>query len=312
MAAIEAFLSVPRPSWYLIILGAGLVISALWFLLRVKKRGLSSGAAAAALALSLVLGGVFARALYLLVEMGEVSLAMEMFLYPEDVREFSFAGAISGVLLAAWLVESRGKARGLMNALAAPGLLMVVFARLAECFVPFGTGKYTDVGWVQFFPLSMPDGYGEWMLSIWLLEALWALGSLWYIIKRKHAPSPVDMLLAVTLYHGGQVYLESMRREALSYGFIRIAQLFAAFALFFVLLRCAQAAKQKNKGKRMLAYLMCVLLYIAAEFALDRLPWPNYIVRLLMVPLTFAVLKIVLDAVFAVERQRLASGKEMQ
>lgn len=311
MADIELFFATPKPLGYLCTLGVGFVVSALWFFIRARKEK-APAAAMAALVLSLVLGGLFARLLYLLVEVGELPFVAEAFLHPEDVREFSFSGAILGVVLAAWLAEKGFGAKGLMNALAAPGLLMISIARLAECFVPFGTGQYLNGGFMQFFPLAMPDGYGEWMLSVWLLEALWALGSLWYVVKRKNAPSKVDMLLAITLYHGGQVYLESLRAESLSYGFIKIAQLFAAFVLFFVLLRCAKAGQKKGMGKRMLAYIVCVLLYIAAEFALDRLTWPNYIVRLMMVPLTIAVLYIVLDAVFAVERQRLASGKEME
>lgn len=311
MADIELFFATPKPLWYLCTLGVGFVVSALWFFIRARKEK-APAAAMAALVLSLVLGGLFARLLYLLVEVGELPFVAEAFLHPEDVREFSFSGAILGVVLGAWLAEKGFGAKGLMNALAAPGLLMISIARLAECFVPFGTGQYLNGGFMQFFPLAMPDGYGEWMLSVWLLEALWALGSLWYVVKRKNAPSKVDMLLAITLYHGGQVYLESLRAESLSYGFIKIAQLFAAFALFFVLLRCAKAGQKQGMGKRMLAYIVCVLLYIAAEFALDRLTWPNYIVRLMMVPLTIAVLYIVLDAVFAVERQRLASGKEME
>lgn len=312
MPDIELFFSTPHPDYYLIALGVSALLCALWFVRRAAKKGVSPAASLTALGLGALLGALAARALYLLVEVGDTQLMAEMFFAPEDVREFGFAGALLGMLLGGCLAEKMFKAKGLLNALAAPGLMMIALARLAECFVPFGSGKYMEAGALQFFPLSMPDGYGEWMLSVWLLEALWALGSLFYLLKRKNAPSPADMLLALTLYHGGQIYLESLRAESLSYGFIRVSQLLAAVMLFLVLLRCAgQLRERKNDlGKRIGMYLVCVALYIAAEFALDRLTWPDIIVRLLMVPLTLFVLWTVLGAVFAVEKQRLASGKE--
>lgn len=167
MADIELFFATPKPLGYLCTLGVGFVVSALWFFIRARKEK-APAAAMAALVLSLVLGGLFARLLYLLVEVGELPFVAEAFLHPEDVREFSFSGAILGVVLAAWLAEKGFGAKGLMNALAAPGLLMISIARLAECFVPFGTGQYLNGGFMQFFPLAMPDGYGEWMLSVWL------------------------------------------------------------------------------------------------------------------------------------------------
>lgn len=306
---VTTFFSIPHPVHYLVVVGVGVVLAMLWFLLICRKRRLPLPVAAAALFLASIMGFLGGRLLYLLVEVGDIGAALGMLFQIEDVREMGFVGVLLGVLLGFYLSEKVYRTAGLSAALAAPGLMLVLVARLAECFVPFGTGSYVAVPFLRFFPVAMPDGFGDWVLSVYLLEALWALACLLYLLRRKKSPSTMDLPLATALFALGQIYLESLRAEGLKYGFIRVSQLLAMVMLVVVLIYCARLLKGRlprgTFARRFSLFALCVVLYILAEFGLDRLPWPNIIIRLLMLLPTALIGSVVLGSVFDAERVKI-------
>lgn len=285
------FFAVPHTGLYVTVLAAAFILCGLWFILSAQKKKLPAPAAPVCLATALLAGGFLARLLYLTVEVGSLPLIAEMFMKPEDVREFGFAGAVLGLILSVWATQKLFHTKGLSDAAALPALLMVLLARLAEVFVPFGTGKYIESPLFQWMPLCMPDGFGSWQLSVFLLEALWALFSLVYVKKRTEH----RFAAAVCCYHAGQMFFESLRAESLRYGFVRVSQLIAAIVLFALLILMSRG--QKKRWQRIALYLACIALYIAFEFGLDRLPWPSIILRAAMALTSLTIFQTVMGAI---------------
>lgn len=286
-----SFFAVPHPGLYLLGLALSFAVSGLWLVLAARKRGLPRAAAPVCLMLALLLGGFLARLLYLAVEVGEWPFIVQMFFRPEDAREFGFAGAALGLMAAVWATQKLLKADGLSEAAALPALLMAMLARLCEVFVPFGTGEYVETPLLQWVPAALPDGFGSWLLSVFLLEGLWALWSLFFVrgfSRRRFAA-------AVLCYHAGQMFLESLRAESLRWGFIRVSQLIAACVLFALLWYAGRG--QKKQWRRMAVFLGCIALYIGCEFGLDRLPWPHYILRTAMLAVSALIFRTLLGAV---------------
>ncbi|HSK67757.1 MAG TPA: hypothetical protein VLA21_00685, partial [Candidatus Limnocylindria bacterium] len=153
-------------------------------------------------------------------------------------------------------------------------------------------------------PLSMPDGFGDWVLSVFLFEAVWAAVIFLYIRFRGHYPSSVDGMLALTLLFAGQVFFESIRAEALRIGFIRVEQVLSAIGLFAILMYCQHVHESHTLNmERVIAFFVITLLLIGAEFALDRTDWPDVFIRLGMMGLSALLASVVLHAVFVREDQ---------
>lgn len=277
---METFFALPHPQLYLLCLAAAFLLCAALLL---RKAPHQRAAAGCFVALALLLGAFFARFLFLIVKTSDLAMTAQWFFAPEDVREFAFSGAVLGVIAALWASQKLFKIDALWDAAAVPCMLMVLIARLAEIFVPFGVGDYVDAPALWWVPLCMPDGFGSWLLSIFLFEALWALFSLVYVKKQKAH----RFFSAVLCYHVGQMFFESLRSETLRYGFVRVSQVIAACVLFILL--CIMGRGQKGFVRRVLITLLCIALYVGFEFGLDRLPWPHIILRTAMVA-TSAVL----------------------
>jgi hypothetical protein len=307
LSPFENFFTLPRPGNYLLVLAAGVLLALVVFFLTAKKRDIPVKAALTAAALSLILGAFLARLQYFVVEHPFWDEVPGLFFSPQDVREFGFMGAVAGVLLAALITNRLFKMRGVGNAMALPGLLAVVFARMGEIFVPFGTGGYVEATSFQFIPLSIPDGFGDYVFSVFLVEALWALLILLYIRFSANYPSPVDLLLALTLFFAGQIVLESIRAEALRAGFIRVQQAVSAAGLFTILLYCQHRTKEGRtiRIQRVVLFIIVALLVVAGEFALDRTPWADIYVYLGMIMVVMIMAGIVVHAVLAREEQLL-------
>lgn len=126
------FFAVPHTGLYVTVLAAAFILCGLWFILSAQKKKLPAPAAPVCLATALLAGGFLARLLYLTVEVGSLPLIAEMFMKPEDVREFGFAGAVLGLILSVWATQKLFHTKGLSDAAALPALLMVLLARLAS------------------------------------------------------------------------------------------------------------------------------------------------------------------------------------
>ena len=158
---------------------AGLAVCTAWYAVRLKKEGLPVSAAFLGAALGSLLALVCAKAGYLLHDLGG-SLFDGYFdeVFSLQAESLSFtggcAGFIAGTAAAARVSGIRpGRAPDLF---AAPGCVFLFLARLAEGGMDtIGMGDAVEAEWLQFFPLTMRNGWGESYLCVFILEALTAL-----------------------------------------------------------------------------------------------------------------------------------------
>ncbi|MDR3050242.1 MAG: hypothetical protein LBU67_00790 [Oscillospiraceae bacterium] len=250
---------------------------------------------------AVVLGALGAKLIYVLIDMGHLLLvarmqgladaAREAFINHQglmDVSKFAFTGAWLGVCLAClWQARALGREKTplFLDALAAPLALLAGLARLAEVllnrdFAWFDIGKYlAQAPALQFFPIGMPQDYGggyvAWPLAVCVYAGVWALlvslpaarcgdgrpgQRFWFVLAALAIP---------------QVLFESLRGEALSWGFVRAQQLFCALAGYGAVCMQVRAALRSGLPRwrariRLAMGLLCVLVFAGLEFALDK------------------------------------------
>lgn len=199
--------------------------------------------------------------------------------------EYAMCGAVLGVLLAG-VISARATKQKLsyvMDAAALPGLCMLMLSRCAEVFSDFGWGKVlTDEAW-QFFPYAVKDMFGQWHTAVFFLEALCALCVLIYAMK-KPAGSGVRFAAALLWFSMTQIFCESLRIETIRWGFVRVQQV--QCAVFGLALLIGYGIRRKLPMKqfalRMAVYVLGIGMLVLAEYALDKLPWPNWLCYALM------------------------------
>ena len=161
---------------------AGLAAGTVWYGLRLKKRRMPVRAALLAAAAGSLLALICAKAAFLLHDLGsnlfEGYFDELISLRPDTL---SFAGGclgfVAGVALAARMSGIRPALA--LDLFAAPGCVFLCLARIAEGGMDnIGTGSEVTAEWMQFFPLTMQNNWGDAYLSVFVLEALTALACL--------------------------------------------------------------------------------------------------------------------------------------
>ena len=205
---------------------------------------------------------------------------------------FMLYGAVGGVALAAWLAarftgESAGK---LLDAVAAPGMALVAVFRFSEGIIGMGYGRPMEEWfdpWGEYsyfpmedpepllrFPFGIPDYYGDYHFSIFLLEGLAAAVFVFLLLRKKGNMPGSVFLLAVMLYAAAQTTLESLRVDhVMKWGFVRISQLISGVLAAGCLLLCA--VRRKQQGGKMpfvvwIGFAACVGVILAMEFAAEK------------------------------------------
>ena len=187
---------------------------------------------------------------------------------------YTIWGVFLGFFLAA-LIASRVSGSNLprlLDHLAGPGLLLVALTRFAEGLSGQGYGGEAAI---HFFPLAVENEWGEWRWAVFMLEGAAAL--LFFFLVNRHKGRPGSKaILALTFYCAFQMLFESLREdEYLVWGFVRVTQLFSALTLAGLTARglFGGARKYGWQPPRHLAisgFMLCILLIIILEFALDK------------------------------------------
>ena len=231
-----------------------------------------------------------------------------------NIRGLTFGGALIGLLFSGLISAKllQKPVHQMLDLMAPAGLLILGLARLGEFFVDFGQGSYVENPLLQFFPLSVKNHWDEWYYAIFMLEALFALAALLYILKKRPAKPGALWQTSLIFILGSQIFCESLRAETLRLGFVRVHQLFCALGLAALLIHYIRLANRVGRHLGRLLYLPALLalgvaLIIGIEFALDKLQEiPN--------PLLYTVmaLTVILIVLTVHKAGRLAKGAAAQ
>ena len=233
---------------------------------------------------------------FLLARLGQALVSQGWYLFRQDFffnfsrGGFMLYGAMAGAALAALITArlTRQSAAELLDLTAAPGMLLIAFARFSEGLIGCGYGRsieewfdpmleqnmvsLEDPSFFLRFPFGIPNYYGEYCWSIFLLEGIAALVILGIVLKSKAEPGGT-YLLALLLYAGAQTVLESLRADSIPrWGFVRVNQLLSGVAVVLVL--ALSSARLRSRGRAFpwaswIGCLLCAGLILTMEFAVE-------------------------------------------
>lgn len=221
---------------------AGLAAGMTWYAFRLKKNSLPVRAAVLAAVTGSVLALIFAKLGYLLHDMSANIIEG----YYDEVTEISpwmlsfvcgCLGIVAGVAAGAPMCGI--KAKKALDLFAAPACVFLCLARLAEGGMDtIGTGSEVEASWLQWFPLTMTDSWGEsWYLCVFFLEALWALICLVPALRVKQAGDRDGDVFARTAVWmlgaqiGFEMYLKYPFDRCFYTSFVSLDQVFCAILL---------------------------------------------------------------------------------
>lgn len=273
---------------YLITLLIGAVLSVLLYGIRVHQLKKKPALAAFGISVPLMVlfGLLCAKVVYALCFL-DLSYVDEYWF--EDTflgtsaNEFSVFGGAIGILLAIGLAArlTKTQALPLLDAFAPCGALFLVFVRMSEIHQGrLGAGALvSEASVLARFPLAIQNEYGEWFVSIFLLEALVALiVALVFFFVPISRPGLRLELTAIYLAVP-QIFCESLRAKCMKWGFVRIEQLFCGI---FILLMVAWNGLKTNRSNRKrflpaLGILGAIGVIVFVEFALDKFNIPHLV-----------------------------------
>ena len=235
------------PVFAVCMLTAGLAAGMVWYALRLKKNSLPVRAALIAAAAGSVLALLLAKLGYLLHDLG-ANLTEGYFdeiteLLPEKLSFVGGAlGITAGVALGARLSGFRAKKA--LDLFAAPGCVFLCLARLAEAGMEtIGVGNEVEADWLKFFPLAIGDGWGGASLSVFVLEAAWALVCLVPALRTKQVRDRTAVWLL-----GAQMGFETLLQypyiRSFMTSFVSLEQVLCAVLLLGIVVpRCIRGRK---------------------------------------------------------------------
>ncbi len=201
---------------------------------------------------------------------------------------YTLYGALLGGALGALIAGKAAKVKWLdaLDALAPGACAVIVFARIGEVFTGEGIGRWAEMDWTHFFPLSIctyhDDFYEEWRYLVWFWEALVALILLIVLLRmERKAPRGHRTAVFLTVLGTTQILLEQMRRD--NYLrliiFVRVNQLAALITLIIVL---AVLLIRYRPGKTAVILSLAVLVLagladMASEFVFDKFEYAPYL-----------------------------------
>ena len=237
----------------LLVLLTGAVLMTLCFTLRLHRQHLPIKYAWTALPLSLLLGFVLGKCVYVLCLAARLfpRYGFSAFLRME-LTEFSFLGIMAGVLLGAVAACKIHKTRMLpvLDAFAPAFALFAAFVKGSEYFLGMhGVGAYLESENLFFFPLAVKNEWDEYFLAVFMIYAILALViallAALFSKKVQHVPG---VLFEVTVYQLSVVLIlcENLRAQTITWGFVKAEQLLAALICLAVLIRSCWAYPRKT------------------------------------------------------------------
>jgi hypothetical protein len=270
-------------TWLIMAFCSGLIAFLLFVLLNVRHSD-SRGALTAAVSFPLcaVWGFVFAKLFFVvLIESGVILEWGEWDgLFSLDADTFCFTGGAVGVWLGILLsarITGYKPAASLADRFTLPGTLLIAGLRVAEMELgSIGTGRFIEIeqGSFSLIPVVF-NQYGEAHVAVFILEAVAAvIIGLLSLLVREERPG---LRFEITVFRlcACQVLLENMRRQTMSWGFVKVEQLLCAVIMMsLMLIACARREKPQGAARFLPAvYLfVCIAAIVGIEFLRQRSP----------------------------------------
>lgn len=217
---------------------------------------------------------------------------------------YAMGGAVLGVagacyLTAKWTKSSFGE---LADALAPAGMLSVALARCAEVFAQFGAAPVIENS-PSFFPLAVQHGDGSWHLTVFFLEAIFAVAAMAYALNMRASKPGERFFLTLTFWMMTQVLCESFREHTVNFGFIGVQQIQYMASAMAILAVYAKILAAKPYKKRELPELLCwvttiecIAVVVMLEYAIDYWVLPaalNYVIMAMALCAVFLSVRLI-------------------
>ena len=280
-------------TWYWITVTAGLVLSAVFFIVRGRRRGISFFRMGAGYAVGLILGWILARLICFLLfpSSGDQSLTERWICFTPDA--YSFASGGIGFCLGNLLPDLRDQKRRSMvaDALALPACMLAAFFRFAEIFLDnIGLAELYKVGLPDIeegsllanFPFAVSDAWGMWYFSISTLSTLLILVIIILIAfrERRLAASGLEaegMIMNRSAYLMCLIpfLLELARAQTLIFYFVHVEQVLCALVMIGLLIGLCRRRKTQTgrfPASPLILTVLCFSVNGITQYMMDR-PW---------------------------------------
>ncbi len=189
-----------------------------------------------------------------------------------NMGTFSYYGGVGGFCLGVVLSArlSHQKPMEVLNAFAPAGILLAALARFGEGLLD-GVGIRDMLYWEHpeqcFFPLAVPNEYGEWLYAVFMLEGLLTLGVLALCLARFGKQRFMRSLYYLCLI---QILCESLRTDSFTWLFVRVEQLLCMLVMAAVLvIYCVKSSGVKRRWMPIAVCFPAAAVFVVLEFALN-------------------------------------------
>ena len=267
------------------------------------------GTTAAAAGLSVVCGILLAKLLYVTL-LFSASWRMHGWaaFIQHRASEFSIFGGCLGAVLAVWLCGKISRQPRLPDLYAPILALGICLLRAGEYFTlsgaeMLGAGEYIGETAFGFFPFAVINSWEEPYFAVNLPELLTALIVGVFAFFRLRDPRRQAGTLAMVCFVIAlvQIFCESLRSQCMKWGFVRIEQVMSAVVVFALFIAVCRGLPGRKKALVLCGILLCILMIVALEFAMDKTDIAKSICYIIMA----AVLLVMGLVWFSLNRQQV-------
>ena len=270
-------------------MASGLILAAVLFALRAKRKKLPFLRSMGGFAAGILLAFLFAKLVYIAFSPSlTADHPLGEWLFAPD--KISFVAGCAGFCLGVALpfVRQRGRVSLALDAWAVPGCLMAAFARFAEIFLymagladlyTVGLPDIPDGSLLARFPFAAPDSYGYWYFAVSTLAAFLILVVALLAFLRERKVRGITADAGMTFCYAAfflcciRFLLELPRIESLIFYFVHIDQALSGLVMIFLaLVICVRRRKQTGHFPvwPLIALLLCYAVNGLTQFLRDK------------------------------------------
>lgn len=230
--------------------------------------------------------------------------------------DISLYGVLAGVILAALIVKliMKTSAMNLLNQSVIPLFIIIIAVRVTHYFMGSNYGMKISSPSLQHFPWSVySEASHSWMLAVFVMEAMYCLISILIVAYYIKCNGRYPFVSGLTLYSIGRVVFESLRKDSIYIGFVKISQV-VSILLVIALMIFLYIKKVKNgEGRKwhivlLIISLASITIAFLAQFFMGTEVEVLYstVIAICM----FAILLVQLYLMFSEKQKNMFSEKQ--